>query len=57
MHEPSLNLGGSGHKVVEANMSHIQHLVDNLRDADLKEVKCFVDDVKVALEPLYFKMI
>lgn len=54
MHKPSENLGSSGHRVVEANMSHIQHLVDNLREADLKEVKCFVDDVKIAFRAALF---
>tara|TARA_Y100001937_G_scaffold128851_1_gene209094 strand:+ start:6511 stop:6993 length:483 start_codon:yes stop_codon:yes gene_type:complete len=53
--KPPNNLGKSGHRVVEANISHIKHLVDNLRDADLKEVKCFVDDVKIAFTAALFQ--
>ena len=54
MDKPNSTLGNSGHKVVEANIKHIQHLVDNLREADLKEVKCFVDDVKFVFRAALF---
>ena len=54
MHKPQTDLGSSGHKIVEANVHHIKHLADNLRKEDLKEVKCFVDDIKYAFKSALF---
>tara|TARA_R100001163_G_C5067866_1_gene207343 strand:- start:2997 stop:3479 length:483 start_codon:yes stop_codon:yes gene_type:complete len=52
--KPSTNLGASGHKIVEATIYHIQHLADNLRKQDLREVKCFVDDIKYVFHAALF---
>jgi len=53
--KPSPNLGKSGHMVVEAKMSHITHLVNNLRKEDLKEIKCFYDDVRFVFKAALFQ--